>query len=202
MKPIQKYRLRKLHIAECHPLPPSISIKQRRLCVHRFTWLNISGGLNPALTLLCFSQGGEEERVWGSRGREREKNDAVEWGVLEHCPALAQISRLSSLMDLAKNKRKWRPMMGGWMNEWTLLQLYPLLHPKKQHSPITLDGNSETFLPHFRTKMFWCQAWLREVHSKNKRPPFSQSPDSEKSPGKERERETKGTQNTQELCFY
>ena len=48
-------------------------------------------------------------------GRE-EKNDFVEGGTWSPALALAHITGLSALMDLAKNKRKKGPMTGRWMN--------------------------------------------------------------------------------------
>lgn len=89
------------------------------------------------------------------RKRERERE-----GLLELCPELAQISHLSSLMDLAKNKRKWRPMTAGWMNEW-MNELCCSFNPPKQIPKKTVPDNprrqTQTFLPRFPTKMWWCQ---------------------------------------------
>lgn len=92
---------------------PSSSLYQYKVALSLCTRTHMTQHLwqsESSLNSALFFPGG---RAWAWRGREREKNDGVEWGVLEHCPALAQISRLSSLMDLAKNKRKWRPMTGG-----------------------------------------------------------------------------------------
>ncbi len=92
-------------------------------------------------------------------------------------------------LKIKESRGPWRA--DEWMNE---------LCCSFTHYPIqrkTLPNNPRRqlwdFLPRFRTKMFWYQAWLKEVHSRNKRPPFFQSPDSEKAPGRERERDKRDT---------
>jgi len=89
--------IKKTTVAMCHPHKAVASVcTQTHMTRH--LWRSESS-LNSAL----FFPGGRGRECVGI---EREKNDGVEWGALEHCPALAQISRLSSLMDLAKNKIK------------------------------------------------------------------------------------------------
>lgn len=118
------------------------------------------------------------------RKRERERE-----GLLELCPELAQISHLSSLMDLAKNKRKWRPMMAGWMNEWmnSAAALTPPNKSPKKQSLITHDGKPRPSSLAFQQR---CDDAKRSAFLKQTCP-FSQSPDSEK-----QQRDTKETLNT------
>lgn len=178
--------LRKLHFAVCHPHKAVASVcTQTHMTQH--LWRSESS-LNSAL---FFPGGRGRESVGIEREGGRGRRMTMWSGLWSIAPRWLKFPACQAWWIWLKIKEsRGLRRADEWMNEWTLLQLYPLLHPKKKkHSPITLGGNSKTFLPRFRTKMFWCQAWLREVHSRNKHPPISQTPDSEKSPGRDRERQ-------------